>query len=253
METPQSTPEMTALPTDPCSQASTISFVTLPPLQPGEQRALQAVLPSFLQLLRNVREPSPPAWNDSKRRRIDPAFDPTPRSSDSSEHPSYDSRRPSVTDPATSSTYSSPRASYSSTMRAVTNHYHLPSLPYPQPPPPTITQDRSLATRSHSPASTDTTELPGFESTVNTEQDRSLTTRPHPPISTADTNPYVSSLLHIIVTSPDIENLGNVHPLRGERYTGVINANGISRDLTDCWLITAGSMVYHGQNQRSQI
>ncbi|KAF2175787.1 hypothetical protein K469DRAFT_763494 [Zopfia rhizophila CBS 207.26] len=143
-----------------------------PPFQPGEQRASQAILPSFSQLLQNVREPSPPstpsrhnasmesspidrgakprfedpAWNDSKRRRVDPAFDPIHRPLDSSERPSYDSRRPSVIDPALSSTYSSPRASHSSTMPAVpppvTSHHHRPSLPYPQPPPSSIAHAR---------------------------------------------------------------------------------------------------------------
>src|SRR4051812_29338071 len=60
---------------------------------------------------------------------------------DPSDRAGYDSRRPSVVDPALPSTYNSPRGSLPPAMQPpvlppVSNHHHRPSLPYPPPPPP---------------------------------------------------------------------------------------------------------------------
>ncbi|KAF1995967.1 hypothetical protein P154DRAFT_329430 [Amniculicola lignicola CBS 123094] len=135
-----------------------------PPFQPGEQRSSSTSLPSFSQLLQNVREPSPPktpsrrnadtdsspvmkpphqpqfedvSWQDGKRRRVDYGDpDVSQRPVASSERTMYDARRPSVIDPALSSTYSSPRAHLSVAMApSAADRHHRPSLPYPPPPP----------------------------------------------------------------------------------------------------------------------
>ncbi|KAF2636298.1 hypothetical protein P280DRAFT_155032 [Massarina eburnea CBS 473.64] len=108
-----------------------------PPFQPGEQRPSNT-LPSFSQLMQNVREPSPPrtpsrkngsmesspvsrtqfedvAWmSDGNRRRTDSG------TSNFSDYPVYDSRRASIVD---------------ASVRAQQSAYHRPSLPYATPPP----------------------------------------------------------------------------------------------------------------------
>ncbi|KAF1960906.1 hypothetical protein CC80DRAFT_267125 [Byssothecium circinans] len=112
-----------------------------PPFQPGEQRPSNT-LPSFSQLMQNVREPSPPrtpsrknvsmesspvsrthfdevAWeSDSKHRRTDTA------SSSTSAYSAYDPRHPT----AVEATARAQQAAYP-------HHYHRPSLPYATPPP----------------------------------------------------------------------------------------------------------------------
>jgi hypothetical protein len=115
---------------------------------------------TIIQLLQNVREPSPPrtpsrrnesmesspvaappqfddvAWSDGKRRRVDTVTD-IQRPSNVSEYPVYDARSASsvVLDPALSSAYNSPRSSHPASMHpSVSSHHHRPSLPYPPPP-----------------------------------------------------------------------------------------------------------------------
>ncbi|KAF2786207.1 hypothetical protein K505DRAFT_150719 [Melanomma pulvis-pyrius CBS 109.77] len=135
-----------------------------PPFQPGEQPPAPNTLPSFSQLLQNVREPSPPrtpsrsngsmekspvapaqhlddiAWSDKKRRRTDTIVNVHHRPSNAPEYSVYDARRPTsiAIDPALTSVYS-PRVL---THSGAPSHHHRPSLPYPQPPPNTATHAR---------------------------------------------------------------------------------------------------------------
>ncbi|CAI6300252.1 unnamed protein product [Periconia digitata] len=123
-----------------------------PPFQPGEQRPSNT-LPSFSQLLQNVREPSPPrtpsrqrgsmesspvsrthfddvSWStEGKRRRNDTLVGDIHRPQNATDFPAsaYDSRRASTVD-AISAPVQQP------TYPPSANHHHRPSLPYAAPP-----------------------------------------------------------------------------------------------------------------------
>ncbi|PVH95743.1 hypothetical protein DM02DRAFT_632588 [Periconia macrospinosa] len=124
-----------------------------PPFQPGEQRTSNT-LPSFSQLMQNMREPSPPrtpsrrndsmesspvsrthfddiTWSaEGKRRRTDTLVGEIHRPTNGPEYSNtnFDSRRPSTVDsmsgPVQQPTYPSGP-----------NHHHRPSLPFSGPPP----------------------------------------------------------------------------------------------------------------------